>query len=388
MSKHEGGFQDRRSGGSLAHSSIPRSRSRDERELRKRDNDRDNDRDYPKSNPGARSDDDSKPRDRRRSRSRSPYNHERCKRRRLTADNRSPTHRREESTDSRGRRSRRRSTSTSSLSEHRHRDSRRKRKNSDRHRSISFSPSPKRGQRGSRTANDGASHRRSQSLSPPSKPQRIDSRDDYKHPSRHRSASPIPRRHPSPPIRSKAPLPSQHQAYNKDPTSTTTAKPPEPEKQKPNYAPTGKLAAETNTVAGTSIVLKYNEPPEARLPPASAPWRLYVFKGPDLLETIPLSTRSCWLFGRERAVVDFPTEHPSCSKQHAVLQFRHVEKKNEYGDKVGGVKPYVIDLDSANGTRVNGEGVEGRRYVEVMSGDVVTFGESTREYVVMLPPKE
>jgi len=71
-----------------------------------------------------------------------------------------------------------------------------------------------------------------------------------------------------------------------------------------------------------------------------------------------------------------------------VLQFRHAEKKNEYGDKVGGVKPYVIDLDSANGTRVNGEGVEGRRYVEVMSGDVVTFGESTREYVVMLPPKE
>lgn len=86
--------------------------------------------------------------------------------------------------------------------------------------------------------------------------------------------------------------------------------------------------------------------------------------------------------------MDFPTEHPSCSKQHAVLQFRHVEMKNEYGDKVGGVKPYVIDLDSANGTKLNGEKMEGRRYVEVMSGDVVMFGESTREYVVMLPPKE
>lgn len=48
----------------------------------------------------------------------------------------------------------------------------------------------------------------------------------------------------------------------------------------------------------------------------------------------------------------------------------------------------MIDLDSANGTRLNGETVEGRRYVEVRNGDVVTFGESTREYVVMLPPKE
>lgn len=167
----------------------------------------------------------------------------------------------------------------------------------------------------------------------------------------------------------------------KDPTSDPVVKgapEEEVEKQKPNYAPTGKLAAETNTVANTSIVLKYNEPPEARLPPSSSAWRLYVFKGSELLETLPLHERSCWLFGRERAVVDFPAEHPSCSKQHAVLQFRYTEKKDEWGGKRGGVKPYVIDLDSANGTRVNGEKVPERRYVEVRSGDVVTFGESTR----------
>lgn len=384
MPDHKRGLQDRRNGGSMAHSPISRPRSRDNRDIRKRDDDRDR----RKSKPDARASIDSKPRDRWRSRSRSPYAHEHYKRRRLTSDNRSPAHRREESTESKERRTHRRSISASSLSEHRHRDSRRRRKYSNRHRSLSISPSPKRPQRNPRIANDRATHRSSESLSPPSKRRRKNSRDDYKPPSRRRSTSPIPRNHPSPPIRSKAPLPSQQQAYNKDPTSTTITNPPEPEKQKPNYAPTGKLAAETNTVAGTSIVLKYNEPPEARLPPSSAPWRLYVFKAQDLLETIPLSTRSCWLFGRERAVVDFPTEHPSCSKQHAVLQFRHVEKKNEYGDKVGGVKPYVIDLDSANGTKLNGEKVEGRRYVEVMSGDVVTFGESTREYVVMLPPKE
>ncbi|KAL2057707.1 hypothetical protein ABVK25_002091 [Lepraria finkii] len=197
--------------------------------------------------------------------------------------------------------------------------------------------------------------------------------------------------HPPQPRFPSAPMPLSppKDAFTGDPTSSVlTNTPPEAEKQKPNYAPTGKLAAETNTVANTTIVLKYNEPPEARLPPLSSPWRLYVFKGSDLLETLPLHERSCWLFGRERAVVDFATEHPSCSKQHAVLQFRYTEKKNEWGERKGGVKLYVIDLESANGTRVNGERVPERQFFELRSGDVVTFGDSTREYVLMLPPKE
>ena len=71
-------------------------------------------------------------------------------------------------------------------------------------------------------------------------------------------------------------------------------------------------------------------------------------------------------------------EHPSASKQHAVLQFRWSEKRDEWGGKVGGVRLYVIDLESANGTWVNGGRVPERRFVEVRSGDVVTFGESTR----------
>ena len=33
--------------------------------------------------------------------------------------------------------------------------------------------------------------------------------------------------------------------------------------------------------------------------------------------------QSCYLVGRERRVVDIPSDHPSCSKQHACLQFRH-----------------------------------------------------------------
>lgn len=87
-------------------------------------------------------------------------------------------------------------------------------------------------------------------------------------------------------------------------------------------------------------------------------------------------------------MVDFPTEHPSCSKQHAVVQFRYTEKRNEWGERRGGVKPYLIDLESANGTRLNGEVVPKSRYVGLVSGDVIRFGDSEREYVLMLPPRE
>lgn len=161
------------------------------------------------------------------------------------------------------------------------------------------------------------------------------------------------------------------------------------EKQKPNFSATGRLAAESNAIkssGGQTIVLKYHEPPEARKPPPSQAWRMYVFKGSEIMDTIELSQRSCWLFGREAAVVDFLVEHPSCSKQHGVLQFRYVEKRNEFGDKTGKVKPYLLDLESANGTYMNGEEAPSGRYLELRDKDVLKFGHSTREYVLQLPP--
>lgn len=227
-------------------------------------------------------------------------------------------------------------------------------------------------------------------------------RSSYHSPPRRSIKSP---RSPSPSLakRSRAPLQPQEQAYKGD--SGEVEKIQEVDKQKPNFSNTGKLAAETNTVAGTNIVLKYNEPPEARKPPSKDGWRLYVFKGSDLLETVEIAGRSCWLVGRERMVVDFPVDHPSCSKQHAVVQFRHVVKTNEFGDKDGRVRsdicelleicapmadacdrPYIIDLESANGTMVNGDKIPSSRYIELRDKDMIQFGLSTREYVLMLPP--
>ncbi|KAK5947973.1 hypothetical protein OHC33_011014 [Knufia fluminis] len=183
--------------------------------------------------------------------------------------------------------------------------------------------------------------------------------------------------------RSRAPLPPQQQAFDKERNPDA----PVIDKQKPNFAPSGKLAAASNTVqtAGQTIVLKYHEPAEARKPPARDAWRMYVFKNDEIVDTIQLSEQSCWLFGREMAVCDIPVEHPSCSKQHAVVQFRYIEKRNEFGDKIGKVKPYVLDLESSNGTYVNEESIPEAKYVELRDKDVVKFGHSRREYVIQLP---
>jgi len=217
-----------------------------------------------------------------------------------------------------------------------------------------------------------------------------------RHRRRHRSTSPKATDHPgsdshrsghrdSPPkpsVRRSAPLPSQDADF-----AVSSGLEPVPEKEKPNFAPTGALAAAANAVTistGETVTLKYHEPPEARKPPPRDKWKMFVFKGKDVIDTIELSLRSCWLVGRDRAVVDLPAEHPSVSKQHAVLQFRYVERRNEFGDRVGKVKPYLIDLESANGTVLNGDKVPESRYLEVRNQDVIKFGLSEREYVVML----
>ncbi|PBP20033.1 FHA domain-containing protein [Diplocarpon rosae] len=188
--------------------------------------------------------------------------------------------------------------------------------------------------------------------------------------------------------RAKGPLPSQASSFQAGGnTDGAVVLAEEENKQKPNFNPSGLLAAASNSVTqadGSAIALKYHEPAEARKPPARDEWKLFVFKGEEILETINLGLRSCWLVGKEVAVVDLLAEHPSVSRQHAVFQFRHIEKKNEFGDKTGRVKPYLIDLDSANGTLLNKEMIPPSRYLELRDKDMIQFGHSTREYVLML----
>uniref|UniRef100_A0A131YHJ1 Smad nuclear-interacting protein 1 n=1 Tax=Rhipicephalus appendiculatus TaxID=34631 RepID=A0A131YHJ1_RHIAP len=156
----------------------------------------------------------------------------------------------------------------------------------------------------------------------------------------------------------------------------------EPEEKvavKPEFGLSGKLAEDTNIYNG--VVIKYNEPVEARKPKRR--WRLYPFKGETSLPFIPLHRQSAYLLGRSRLIADIPIDHPSCSKQHAVLQFRLVPYTRDNGTTGRRIRPYVIDLESANGTFVNNKQIEPRRYVELLERDVLKFGFSTREYVIL-----
>lgn len=89
------------------------------------------------------------------------------------------------------------------------------------------------------------------------------------------------------------------------------------------------------------------------------------------------------MIGRDRKVVDMPIDHPSCSKQHAALQYRLVQVENEEGRNIKKTKPYIIDLNSTNGTYLNNQRIDPRRYYELKEKDVLKFGFSSREYVLL-----
>jgi smad nuclear-interacting protein 1 len=152
---------------------------------------------------------------------------------------------------------------------------------------------------------------------------------------------------------------------------------------KANFALSGALAKDTKTgtavksaTTGEAIASKYSEPEDACEPVGN--WRIFVFKGDDCLETLYLHRKAFFGIGREQELADILVAHPSCSKEHAVLQYRK---------RQGGTAAlYVIDLDSTNGTWLNGERIVSAHYIELKDGDVLNFGQSSRDYVIKCGP--
>lgn len=144
---------------------------------------------------------------------------------------------------------------------------------------------------------------------------------------------------------------------------------------KPNFATSGKLCEDTNMHNG--VLVKYSEPNDAAMP--TTKWRLYPFKGDEALPQIYIHRQSAYLIGKDRKVADFPVDHPSCSKQHAAFQYRTVVTST--GKRK--VLLYIIDLCSTNGTFLNGNKIEPSRYYELKEKDILKFGFSSREYVVL-----
>ena len=157
--------------------------------------------------------------------------------------------------------------------------------------------------------------------------------------------------------------------------------------EKANFGLSGILAEDKktgNTFNG--VQLKWSEPPEARMP--TRRWRFYVFKdGEQLDKPLHLHRQTAYLVGREARVADIRVDHPSCSKQHAVIQFRLVESRRDAAQAhlaaQHRVKPYLMDLQATNGTSLNGDKIEDSRYYELKHQDLIKFGHSSREYVLL-----
>jgi smad nuclear-interacting protein 1 len=156
---------------------------------------------------------------------------------------------------------------------------------------------------------------------------------------------------------------------------TTTTDDPPVNPQKPDFGLSGALTKETGRMY-KGVLLKFQEPPDARVP--TLHWRLYVYKDDKEADVLHVSRQSAYLIGRNADIADIPLAHASISSQHAVLQYRGIERNG----KIQCV-PYIMDLESANGTFINGVKIDGARYYQLKSGDVIKFGASTREYVLI-----
>lgn len=172
---------------------------------------------------------------------------------------------------------------------------------------------------------------------------------------------------------------NQAHAFEEPQEAADDSDAPAAEKEKPNFELSGALTEDTNTFRG--VVIKYNEPPEARIPKRR--WRLYPFKNDEPLPVMYIHRQSAYLLGRQRRIADIPIDHPSCSKQHAVFQYRLMEFTRADGTTGRRVKPYIIDLGSGNGTYLNNQRIEPQRFYELKEKDVLKFGFSSREYVLL-----
>ena len=152
------------------------------------------------------------------------------------------------------------------------------------------------------------------------------------------------------------------------------------EKERPNYECTGVLKTdEALTVKGR--VMKWVEPHDMKA--SERKWVFYVLREGKPMESADASVdikAAASMFGRDAGVCQLPLNHPSISSQHAVLVFRAIATQEGTSQIV---KPFIIDLGSTNGTFLNGKRLKADLYMELRPKDMLQFGLSAREYILL-----
>eukprot|EP01119_Soliformovum_irregulare_P003531 TRINITY_DN1417_c0_g1_i1.p1 TRINITY_DN1417_c0_g1~~TRINITY_DN1417_c0_g1_i1.p1 ORF type:complete len:333 (-),score=78.40 TRINITY_DN1417_c0_g1_i1:183-1181(-) len=98
-------------------------------------------------------------------------------------------------------------------------------------------------------------------------------------------------------------------------------------------------------------------------------WKLEMTKNGVVMETIELESDATYSCGRTEDA-DIRLDHASCSKNHAKISF------------VSQGRPSVMDLNSTNGTFLNGTEMTPAEWYKLSDGDTVKFGCSTRDFKV------
>ena len=113
-------------------------------------------------------------------------------------------------------------------------------------------------------------------------------------------------------------------------------------------------------------------PPEWSAAPTH-PFRLEVIKNGAVVESVDVSNKAFVLIGRQEDVCDIAMQHPSISRQHAVIQHR------DSGEI------FVYEMGSTHGTLLNKRRLPAKEHVEMSVGDVLRFGASSRLYCLLGP---
>ncbi|CAD2103642.1 fork head domain protein, putative [Plasmodium vinckei lentum] len=140
-----------------------------------------------------------------------------------------------------------------------------------------------------------------------------------------------------------------------------------------NFNPSGLLAQSKDYKNG--VELKYTESIDSEMPDKK--WRLYVFLNTateEPHEILRIHEKPYYLIGKDELVADILLRNMSISKQHAVIQFKKHDNK---------VLPFLIDLNSTNGSYLNNEKIDPNKFYELRETDLLRFGSSGREYVLL-----
>ena len=156
------------------------------------------------------------------------------------------------------------------------------------------------------------------------------------------------------------------------------------EKEKPNFEPSGillkDLEFEYNKSKNNKILINYNPPSDSIIPTENDIWFLFKFiedkKEPE--ETYKLINKEFFLIGKDPRICDIRIKQQNISRQHAVIQFRKIKKDYNWD-----ILPYLIDLNSTNGTYLNGDKIDNKKYYELRDKDELNFGDKKIDFVLM-----